>query len=681
MRKLTLILLVILFIESLAPVIALGDTIPIRVMINGEPVEFDVMPVIVKGRTLVPVRAIFEGLGMGVEWDPATMTVTGRSEDVVIQLVIGNKTAIKNNREIELDVPAMIVEGRTMVPVRFIGESIGAVVDWDGSTNTVLISKPKPQVIEVETAREFVEAIGPNRVILLKDKDYNLSQVAGSIKNEYVRWEEQYDGTELVIENVSNLTIRGINEDYSNILIEPRYADVLTFINCNNVRIENINAGHFPEKGECAGGVLYFEDCKDINIENCRLFGCGTVGVTLVNAEGVTFNRSEITECSEGIMYIQNSKYLTFKDSRFIKNESSFDFIEIQDSSNISFDGCEVSENSYVDVEGLYSTNTYLFSIRDCRDITLQNCTIASNNVRSFMDGAGLLKLEGIRLKDNAFGNNVEYIQYTAGLKEALQKFWNHRELKFDIERKLNCVYYDGEQIYETSLNSYINCTASIGAPFGSEESLTTVIAQQTDVDTLERKLSFLQQNNKIIIKYYYDGEIKYEVINLDNQEDTKAQSIIFSLSRMLGISPKDYATNTFKLVKKFEKVFEGDGIKVDELENGNIKYTRLLNKENIAAYSLPGVFDELASAFNQLSLELSYIINPDKEIVCFGISISGEDGTGEIIDVESYSYSESIQIDYIEQNDVDIEVNAFLKDYINQRLKEEGVDIPIFNR
>lgn len=117
---------------------------PIKVYVNNSLIEMPVAPIIENGRTLVPVRAIFESMGATVDWDGETKTVTGKIEDKTIELVIGNKVALLNNEKIELDVPAKIVNGSTLVPARFVAESLGAEVDWDNNTRSVLVNSDYP---------------------------------------------------------------------------------------------------------------------------------------------------------------------------------------------------------------------------------------------------------------------------------------------------------------------------------------------------------------------------------------------------------------------------------------------------------------------------------------------------------------------------------------------------------
>lgn len=112
----------------------------IKVTLNGNAITFDQPPVIKDDRTLVPVRAIFEALGAEVRWDGDTQTVLSQKGATLVQLKIGSNIMTVNGRDIALDVPAQIINDRTLVPVRAIAEAYGCSVDWDGATKTVIIS-------------------------------------------------------------------------------------------------------------------------------------------------------------------------------------------------------------------------------------------------------------------------------------------------------------------------------------------------------------------------------------------------------------------------------------------------------------------------------------------------------------------------------------------------------------
>ena len=142
MKKVLSMLLVFIVTMSMISVTGVMAS-DINVTIDGKVQVYDVMPVIENGRTLVPMRGIFEALGAEIKWDDATKTVTGTKGDVSVVLTIGNTLAKVNDKEVTLDVPAKIVSDRTMVPVRFISESLGCNVGWDDTTKTVIIKASK----------------------------------------------------------------------------------------------------------------------------------------------------------------------------------------------------------------------------------------------------------------------------------------------------------------------------------------------------------------------------------------------------------------------------------------------------------------------------------------------------------------------------------------------------------
>ncbi len=123
----------------------------VRVLVDGQPVSFDVPPVVALGRVLVPLRGVFHRLGAIVTWDPGSQTVLAARGDTSIVLRIGDTQARINGQPTLMDVPALLVGGRTMVPLRFISQTLGSQVSWDAASTTVQIasqpygSPPPPQ--------------------------------------------------------------------------------------------------------------------------------------------------------------------------------------------------------------------------------------------------------------------------------------------------------------------------------------------------------------------------------------------------------------------------------------------------------------------------------------------------------------------------------------------------------
>lgn len=111
----------------------------IWVVVNGSKLEFDQPPILENGRTLVPLRAIFEALGAAVQWDSENQIIIANRNGTMIEMQIGSNILQRDSSDIELDVPPQLVNGRTLVPVRAVAESFNATVSWKGETTTVTI--------------------------------------------------------------------------------------------------------------------------------------------------------------------------------------------------------------------------------------------------------------------------------------------------------------------------------------------------------------------------------------------------------------------------------------------------------------------------------------------------------------------------------------------------------------
>ena len=99
-------------------------------------------PINQNGRTLLPIRAVIEALGGGVIWDGETQTVILAYGSDIITMVVGSTTAFVNEDAQTLDAAPVIIDGRTMLPIRFVAEGFKLGVDWDQDTQTVTVSAP-----------------------------------------------------------------------------------------------------------------------------------------------------------------------------------------------------------------------------------------------------------------------------------------------------------------------------------------------------------------------------------------------------------------------------------------------------------------------------------------------------------------------------------------------------------
>jgi hypothetical protein len=130
-----------------------------RIRIDGEFIQIptdEQQPVIVNGRTLVPLRVVMETLGFNVEWDAPTQTVSLEKTGYCVIFKINNNDMLVNNSTISLDIPAQIMSDRTMVPLRAISEATGMIVLWDSTNFIVDILSDDNAQISIVTNREII---------------------------------------------------------------------------------------------------------------------------------------------------------------------------------------------------------------------------------------------------------------------------------------------------------------------------------------------------------------------------------------------------------------------------------------------------------------------------------------------------------------------------------------------
>ena len=219
------------------------------------------------------------------------------------------------------------------------------------------------KTVTVSNVEDFLGAIGPNRDVRLRSGEYNLLDARDygqPTKSPYYSWEPVFDGYQLVIHNVQNLSIRGEIGKKTQVLAAPRYANVLYFRNSSNLWLQDLTVGHSPQKGDCSGGVLHFENCRQVDGGSLYLFGCGTVAVIAQGSKNLTVHDSDLYDCTYNALTMYNS-------------------------SDVLVDNCHI-----------YDMNCLgpLVELKGCTGATVQNCLI-ENSVASRLletaDGEGKL--------------------------------------------------------------------------------------------------------------------------------------------------------------------------------------------------------------------------------------------------------------------------------------------------
>ena len=230
-------------------------------------------------------------------------------------------------------------------------------VSYDDIVESDIVQEGKQDIkyIYVSDVRSFVEALGSNRVVQIADNvELNLSEVLYDeeffnapgrlyvndttrvdIASSFVFSDTNYYARELTLFNLDNLTIRAATG--ARIIVEEPDATVIEFVNCENVKMENLTFGHETE-ATCMGHVIAIDGCQNFNLTSCDLFGCGAYGLLAYGSDNVCMEKSVIRECTIGIMWLVSCEGVTFKGSKFLRNDGG-DLIEISGlSGNILFE-------------------------------------------------------------------------------------------------------------------------------------------------------------------------------------------------------------------------------------------------------------------------------------------------------------------------------------------------------
>lgn len=250
--------------EKFAIVLQIGNPV---MAVNGVELNIDdngTVPITVNDRTLVPIRAIVEAMGGTVEWEQDAQEVVLELNEDEIRLVIGSKTAYLNGEPKNLDSAPVIVNDRTMLPIRFIAENFGFDVDWNGQNKTVTISRDGEPV--KSPAKLLYQGQGSIRIVTAEDKVIYIDPYAG-------------DGYNLPADLI--LVTHGHFDHNALDKIEIRNPDCAVItqneaiqngehqkFNFGYVQIEAVEAGYNEQHDvkECVGYVLTFSDRKTIYV-------------------------------------------------------------------------------------------------------------------------------------------------------------------------------------------------------------------------------------------------------------------------------------------------------------------------------------------------------------------------------------------------------------------------------
>ena len=262
-----------------------------------------------------------------------------------------------------------------------------------------------PETVTVSNMDEFLAALGSCRTIVMEPGYYCLSDAAdygeetGSVAYE---WEDTYDGYELTLKEVQELTIIGGGMGKTVLEALPRMAYVLTLMNCNDVTLQGITIGHVEMAEGCEGGVVRLDDCTNVHLEGLGLYGCGTDGVFANDCRNITVNGCHIYDCSANGIVLDECSNVSICNSMIYdlggEVEDAFSFLDLWNCDAVTVDNCsvfncdlcsliclytdEVSEDIVIKNTAFHGNWVSIgaFEIYD-GTITMDNCVFAGNQV------------------------------------------------------------------------------------------------------------------------------------------------------------------------------------------------------------------------------------------------------------------------------------------------------------
>ena len=208
----------------------------------------------------------------------------------------------------------------------------------------------------VSSTEELINAIKPGAGIIIAPGYYNMSEYLEELdpdsfnkSHKYVKLNKNYDGYELVIDDVDDLMISGgyADPDETMIVIDPRYSAVFRFEDCDGLQLNSFTAGH-TKTGTCVGNVIDLYNCKNVGIYHVDLFGCGVYGLGIYMGSGdIRVYNSCIHDCEYGIfeMYALEGK-VTFKNCLFYGSNSGGYLILMSEGEeyDVTFERCSFGE-------------------------------------------------------------------------------------------------------------------------------------------------------------------------------------------------------------------------------------------------------------------------------------------------------------------------------------------------
>ncbi|WP_236338394.1 stalk domain-containing protein [Paenibacillus plantiphilus] len=257
---------------------AAAQSSALQIYVDGKKLSLSTAPVTQKGVVLVPMRQIFAALNADLSWEPTTKTIIVKKDYSTITLQVGSKQAVINGKSIQLSAPAQQLNGSTMVPLRFVGEALGADVHMDNKSNSIYIVSLEAKMKKYEdpdntdsdqdeesssakklTTREIVEMNDFSVVMITTDAAQGSGVVIG---------EKQIITNHHVVESAQSgtvMTVDGEVIDIAGIVVYNEEADLAIIETKEPLNVDPviIGSGYTDRKGDkvvAIGSPLGFQN-------------------------------------------------------------------------------------------------------------------------------------------------------------------------------------------------------------------------------------------------------------------------------------------------------------------------------------------------------------------------------------------------------------------------------------
>lgn len=283
------LMLCLSLISDISDVNAYADRRKIQIAVSGNFVDGDVDPILLNGRTQVPIRFVAEALGYQVDWKPDRREVELTNGRKRIVFTIGSNLALADGKKVEVDNEAFIQSGRTYLPLRFIGESFGESVSYDENTHTAIIGRlPVTVFTEEKTdlrglidlqgkivlppSYKYIGELGNQRFVVRKSDSEKaaLMDADGNILTEYkYDYIDNFENGYAIVSNYDPEHRSGIIDLNGKEILEVKYPILRSFSEGYFVLVdpETMRAAYADQNGK----ITY--------VENARTFSSFSEGI------------------------------------------------------------------------------------------------------------------------------------------------------------------------------------------------------------------------------------------------------------------------------------------------------------------------------------------------------------------------------------------------------------------